>query len=77
VPRGPHSADADASRDNGAHADGQADQRRGLEEANYAGEANRRGDRPLAKQGDVEQVQQIEANTAMRPIAPVPAITTT
>jgi hypothetical protein len=43
-----------------AHADGQADQCRNLEEANYAGEANRCGDWPLAKQGDVEQVKQID-----------------
>jgi hypothetical protein len=61
----------------GAHADCQANQRRGLEETNYAGEANRRGDWLLAKQRDVEQVEQIDGNTAMRPIAPVPAMTIT
>ena len=60
VPRGSCSAGAYAARDHDAHADGQADQRRGLEKANDAGEANRRGDLPLAKQGDVEQVQQID-----------------
>jgi hypothetical protein len=56
VPRCPHRTGADVARDHGTHSDGQTDQRRGLEKADYARESNCRGDRLLAKKGDVEEI---------------------
>ena len=58
---------ADATRHHGAGTDGQTDQHRGLEKANHAGESDCGGDLPLAKEGDVEQVQQIDGENRHQP----------
>jgi hypothetical protein len=65
MPRRPRNAGADVVRDHGAQANDQSNQGRGLKETNHAGGVNCRSDRPLT------------ANTAMSPIAPVPAMTIT
>ena len=67
VPRSPRCAGADATRHHGAGTDGQTDQHRGLEKANHAGEADCGGDWPLPKEGDVEQVQQIDRENRHQP----------
>jgi hypothetical protein len=67
VPRRPLGTGADAARHHGAGTDGQTDQHRGLEKANHPGESNCRGDWPLAKDRDVEQVQQIDGENCHQP----------
>jgi hypothetical protein len=67
VPRRPLGTGADAARHHGAGTDGQTDQHRGLEKANHPGESDCRGDRPLAKNRDVEQVQQIDGENRHQP----------
>ena len=67
VPRRPFGTGADAARHHGAGTDGQTDQHRGLEKANHAGESDCGGDWPLAKERDVEQVQQIDGENRHQP----------
>ena len=67
MPRRPLGAGADAARHHGAGTDGQTDQHRGLEKANHAGESDCGGDRPLTKERDVEQVQQIDGENRHQP----------
>jgi hypothetical protein len=67
VPRRTRCASADATRHHGAGTDGQTDQHRGLEKANHAGESDSGGDWSLTKEGDVEQVQQIDGEHRHQP----------
>ena len=67
MPRRPLGTGADAARHHGAGTDGQTDQHRGLEKANHPGESDCRGDWPLAKDRDVEQVQQIDSENRHQP----------
>ena len=57
MPRYRRCAGADAARDHGTHSNRQTDQRRGLEESDYASESNCRGDGLLTKQRDVKDVK--------------------
>ena len=67
VPRRPCRTGADATRHHGAGTDGQTDQHRGLEKANHAGESDCGGDRPLTKERDVEEIQQINSENRHQP----------
>ena len=70
MPRRPRCAGAGATRHYGAGTDGQTDQHRGLEKANHLGESNCGGDGLLTKEGDVEQVQQIDGENRHEPDCP-------
>ena len=67
MPRRPLGTGADAARHHGAGTDGQTDQHRGLEKADHPGESDCRGDWPLAKDRDVEQVRQIGGENRHQP----------